>query len=98
MAKRVALVVALAVTVVVGFALLAIGGGAFQSNHADTSGAETTPVTGEVVTADQAAESNGSADATPAPRESDEPYSRESHEDEEDDEHEEREGHEADRH
>jgi hypothetical protein len=96
MAKRVALVVALAVTVVVGFALLAMGGGAFQSDHTDTSGAETTPLTGEVVTAEQAAESSGSGGASPATSEDGERHSRESDEDEESEEHEGRDGREAD--
>jgi len=66
MAKRLALVVALAVTVVVGSILLTLGAVDFGSGGGATSGTEVAPVTTEVAAAEQPTQSSGSS-ATPLP-------------------------------
>jgi len=66
MERRLALVVALAVTVVVGCVLLALGAVDLGSGGAETSGGDVAPVVTEVATAEQATEASD-ASATPLP-------------------------------
>jgi hypothetical protein len=58
MTRRLALVVALAVTVVVGFALLAVATGGLGSGETNTSGGDAAPAATDVATTEQPTQSS----------------------------------------